>query len=72
MNEDKKMKLRVNGEPHDHSGDETIAALLKEIGADPRRVVVMVNSEVACGAARGSVKLEEGDRVEVLVFAGGG
>jgi thiazole synthase len=66
------MRLTVNGEPHNHTGDETIAALLKEIGADPRRVVVMINGGVVCGEARASVRLEEGDIVEVLAFAGGG
>jgi len=66
------MKLTVNGEPHNHTGDKTIEALLKEIGADPRRVVVMINSGVVCREARASVSLEEGDLVEVLAFAGGG
>jgi thiazole synthase len=66
------MRLTVNGEPHNHTGDKTIEALLKEIGADPRRVVVMINGDVVCREARASVRLEDGDIVEVLAFAGGG
>ena len=66
------MKLRVNGSPHNHMGDEKIETLLKEIGADPRRVVVMINGDVVCREARASVRLEDGDLVEVLSFAGGG
>jgi thiazole synthase len=66
------MRLTVNGEPHNHTGDKTIEALLKEIGADPRRVVVMINGDVVCREAPASVRLEDGDIVEVLAFAGGG
>jgi sulfur carrier protein len=66
------MRLIVNGKPHEHAGAGRPADLLKEIGADPDRSALGVNDEVIRRADWESVKLREGDRVEVLVFAGGG
>jgi thiamine biosynthesis protein ThiS len=64
--------LTVNGAPHEHRGDATIAALLAELGADPGRVAIMLNGRILRGADRDAVRLAAGDEVEVLVFAGGG
>jgi sulfur carrier protein len=66
------MKLTVNGRPHDHSGDGTLDALLKEIGANPLRVGILLNGEVVRNDARGAVRLCEGDIAEVITFVGGG
>jgi sulfur carrier protein len=64
--------LTVNGAPHRHDGEGTLASLLGELGANPRRVAIMVNDEILHGADRDRRVLKEGDRVEVLMFAGGG
>ena len=66
------MKLTVNGNPHEHAGDGSLDALLRELGADPARVALMVNDKVIGRDARVAVRLQPRDRVEVLVFAGGG
>ena len=66
------MKLTVDGVEQEHDGEATLTALLTAVGADPERVAVMVNDEVIPKAKRAELRLREGDRVELLTFAGGG
>lgn len=66
------MTLVVNGAPHDHTGNGTLAALLTELEADDRRAAVMVNGEVIRRERRATFALSEGDEIEVLVLAAGG
>ncbi|MBI3985380.1 MAG: sulfur carrier protein ThiS [Lentisphaerae bacterium] len=66
------MKLIVNGREHEHRGEGTIAALLREIGAVKEHVAVVLNHEVIAGARRDSLRLSEKDHVEIVTFAGGG
>jgi sulfur carrier protein len=66
------MILMVNGEKHAHRGDGTLLTLLQELQADGNRVATMVNDAVVGKEQRAAVTLREGDRVEVLMFAGGG
>lgn len=66
------MKLIVNGEPHELPEAATVDALLRDLGADPDHVAVMVNEAVLPRERRGARILEGGDRVEVVSFCGGG
>jgi sulfur carrier protein len=66
------MNLVVNDEPHVHNGRGTIGELLQECQADPSRTAIMINGDVVPRSQWESVKLSEHDRVELLVFAGGG
>jgi sulfur carrier protein len=66
------MKLTVNGEAYEHKGAGTIASLLAEMRSDPARVAVTLNEAVVPKSRRDAVTLREGDRVEILGFAGGG
>ena len=66
------MNLVVNGKPHSHGGGGTLAELFEECRANPAQVAVMINGEVVRRAQWDSVKLVEGDQVEMLVFAAGG
>ena len=66
------MHLTLNGRPHDHRGDGSLAALLAELRADPVRVAVMINGNVITRDRRAEARLAEGDVVEVLTLAGGG
>ena len=66
------VKLTVNGESADYEGEPTLAVFLLAKGADPDRVAVMVNDEIVPRVARAARVLRDGDRVEILVFAGGG
>ncbi len=66
------MKLVVNGKPHQHQGDGSIAELLRECRAEPARIALMVNGEVVRKARWDAVRLAEGDQVELLMFTAGG
>jgi len=66
------MKLTVNGETHVHKGNATLPALLTELKVDGNRVAIMVNDDVVAKDERASIVLKTGDRVELLMFAGGG
>ncbi|MEI6891982.1 MAG: sulfur carrier protein ThiS [Pontiella sp.] len=66
------MKLTVNGEAHDHQGDGTLHALLKELGAHPAHTALMVNGEVIPSEDWKNTSAHENDEIEMLVFVGGG
>ena len=66
------MKLTVNGQPHDHAGDRSIAALLEELNANPAHTALMINGEVVPAGQWEHTVLNEKDDVEILVFVGGG
>jgi len=66
------MQLIVNAEPYELKEGDSLLGLLRELGANPECVAVLVNDEVVAAAARPTRKLGEGDRVEILAFAGGG
>ncbi|MBT3294096.1 MAG: sulfur carrier protein ThiS [Verrucomicrobia bacterium] len=66
------MQLTLNGETTAYDGEPTLAALVAARGADPERVATMLNDAVVTRSARDATALTEGDRVEMLSFAGGG
>ena len=72
MKTDNGISIVLNGAPHAHRGDGSIRALLVECGAHPERVALVVNQEVAPRTQWERQHLREGDRVEILVLAGGG
>jgi len=68
----RRVRLIVNGEPHTHRGDGRIGSLMEEIGVDPKAAAVMLNDDVITASCRDSIKLKDGDTVELIVFASGG
>jgi sulfur carrier protein len=66
------MDLIVNGKPHLHLGDGSIAELLDEMGAKPAVTAVVINGEVVPRSRWAAVRLKEHDEVELLVMAAGG
>ena len=66
------MDLVLNGEAYLHTGQATIAELLRECQAEPRRTAVMVNGDIVRKSSFDSVRLSDGDRVELIVIAAGG
>ena len=65
------MQLIVNGDSVEYKGRPRLADLLAEF-APGRRVAVLVNGNVVTMAQRAEYELYEGDRIEILEFAGGG
>ena len=66
------MQLVVNGETMKRPDGESLAGLLQALNANGGRGAVLVNDEVVPPAQRLGRTLLEGDRVELLTFAGGG
>jgi thiamine biosynthesis protein ThiS len=66
------MRLLVNGQPYDHTGAPTLAALLAALEIDPLRVATLVNDEAVRRDERDRAVLRDNDRVEALAFACGG
>lgn len=66
------MRLVVNGEERNVPEGTTVAALLDRLELDPGAVVVERNREIVSRDDVDEVRLEEGDRLEIVRFVGGG
>jgi thiamine biosynthesis protein ThiS len=66
------MKLLVNGEAFYHDGQPTLTELLREWQVVVPRTAVMVNGEVIRKQRLESVRLSEGDQVELITITAGG
>ena len=67
-----RIAITVNGESRDIAPGETVAALLRAIGLDTRKVAVERNEEIVPRSTYDSVALAAGDRLEIVHFIGGG
>jgi sulfur carrier protein len=67
-----RIAVTVNGETRDIAAGETVAALLRAIGLDTRKVAVERNEEIVPRSTYDSVALAPGDRLEIVHFIGGG
>ena len=66
------MKIRVNGDPFEVSGELTILELLDRLQIDPRIVAVEHNLTIIKRAQYATTPIVEGDEVEIVRFVGGG
>lgn len=66
------MRIVVNGQERALAAPVTIAALLDELGMAGRRVAVEVNQEIVPRSRHGEFRIQDHDRVEVVVAIGGG
>jgi sulfur carrier protein len=65
------MSVTINGEKADVAG-KTLSDYLKDVGYDIRRVAVELNGEIVLKSQYESTRLQDGDRVEIVSFVGGG
>ncbi|OAN51093.1 thiazole synthase [Paramagnetospirillum marisnigri] len=66
------MKLVINGEERSFSASMSVEALLGELGVDPRKVAVERNLEIVPKSAYAQVPVNDGDKLEIVAFIGGG
>jgi len=66
------MDLVVNGEAYRHNGQATIADLLRECQAEAGRTAVMVNGDIVRRSSFDTVRLSDGDHVELITITAGG
>ena len=66
------MNVFLNGEPASAPDVVTVAAFLESLGMPRKGVAVERNREIVPKSMYGSVRLTEGDRIEIVQFVGGG
>ena len=66
------MQLIVNGDERQVAGTPTVADLVTELGLDRRKVAVERNLEIVPRSLHETVRLADGDRIEIVQFVGGG
>lgn len=66
------MRLIVNGEIFETSNAGTIMKLLNELRIEPGQVAVEVNLSIIKKADYSTFRLNDGDKIEIVNFVGGG
>ena len=66
------MKIIVNGQAKNISEVIFFSSLLDDLKIDRERIAVEINLEIIKKDRYDSLKLVEGDRIEILQFVGGG
>jgi len=66
------MTIQLNGEQHDIQAGMSVAALLRQLEIRVDQVAVEVNREIMDKGGFEGRLLQDGDRVEVMSFIGGG
>jgi len=66
------MNLTINGEQRQFDAPISVEQLLGEIGLDPRKVAVERNLEIIPKSNYGGIALDDGDKLEIVHFIGGG
>ena len=65
------MSVIINGEEVDAAG-KALSDYLRDGGYDVRRVAVELNGEIVLKTKYESTRLQDGDKVEIVSFVGGG
>lgn len=63
--------VKVNGEEKDIAG-KTVADFLKETTYDLKFIAVEINEKIVPKAEYDSKVIEDGDKIEIVSFVGGG
>ncbi len=66
------MKIIVNGDEKEVSETVSVWGFLSDLGLDPTKVAVERNLEIVPKSTFNEVNLENGDKLEIVHFIGGG
>lgn len=66
------MKIVVNGEERDVVDGILLSVLIEELGISCARAAVERNREIVPPERYGETELQQGDRLEIVSFVGGG
>lgn len=66
------MRLTINGETRDMTGSATVAELLSVLDLDARKIAIELNREIVPRSAYSATGLNDGDKIEIVHFIGGG
>ena len=65
------MRIQVNGDTREVAA-RTVLGLVEELGFDVRKVAVERNLAIVPRSLHAGTVLEDGDRIELVQFVGGG
>lgn len=66
------MKLIINGEEKQVEALATLASLIEHLGIKGDRVAVELNRDIVSRSKWAETKLQDGDKLEIVHFVGGG
>lgn len=66
------MQITLNGQPHSSPEGTTVAELLGKLDLEPIRVAVEINEDLVPRKTFDERIVQDGDRIEVVTFVGGG
>ena len=66
------LHLTINGEDRSFDNVADVAALVRVLGLDPRKVAIERNLEIVPRSTYAQVRVADGDRLEIVQFVGGG
>lgn len=66
------MRIFLNGEAREVAEGTSVLDLVLTLTGDPRGIAIERNLEIVPKAEHGTVILQDGDRLEVVQFVGGG
>ena len=66
------MNITINGKTRQVAETHTLSSLLGDLGFDIRKVAVEKNLEIVPKSTFDTVKVDEGDKIEIVHFIGGG
>lgn len=66
------MRLTINGELRDMTAAVTVADLLSTLELDGRKIAIELNREIVPRSAYAATSLNDGDKIEIVHFIGGG
>jgi len=66
------MKLLINGEDREFNAPLSLFLLVEQLGMKTDRVAVELNREIVARERWAQTNLNEGDRLEIVHFVGGG
>ncbi len=66
------MKIVLNGEHRGLDAELTVRGLIEQLELTGKRLAVEVNEEVVPRSQHATVRLHDGDRVEIVQAIGGG
>jgi thiamine biosynthesis protein ThiS len=66
------MRIMINGESRELAASLTVTLMLAQLGIDTRKVAVERNLEIVPKSAFATTEIQDGDRLEIVHFIGGG
>jgi len=67
------LQVQINGEPRQFSDDRlSLVELIQELSLTPQRIAVEVNQRIVRRQDWDQTIINEGDRIEIVHFVGGG